>query len=228
MKFSIQPAPWFEFGLSRTAITGGERLPELDIEDIGNIIIGKNLEPGAKGESNQIAGFDVRLRISPLKAYIYGEAAGEDEAGGLPSKWAYLMGVYFADIFNFDLAIEYANNAFEYSGWYTHGTFTSGYTYNNRVIGHHMGSDAKDIFIGSSYYLTEKTRLSMHYDYEERGVSLNNPEERHEVMLALRQTLLNSIDLNLKGGYLKVRDSENLQGNNEKNSLFELSVISKW
>lgn len=203
-------------------------MPGLDLGDIGTILTGKNLEGNAKGESDQIAGGDIRIRITPLKAYVYGEAAGEDEAGWLPYKWAYIVGLYFADIAGADLRIEHADTAFDFAGWYTHGTYTSGYTYRERVIGHHMGGDAKDIFIGTSFFLRENTRFSLHYDYEKRGVSKENPEVHHEFVLALRQKVLKRTSLFLKGGYEKIEDYEHLSGRDINNNLLEFSFESRW
>jgi len=203
-------------------------MPGLDLGDIGTILIGKNLGAKEKGESNQIAGGDVRLRITPLKAYIYGEAAGEDEAGMFPSKWAYLAGLYLADIRGADLRVEYADTAFEFAGWYTHGTYTSGYTYKNRIIGHHMGGDARDFFIGTSFFLTENTRVSLHYDYEKRGVSKENPEIHHEFVLALRQKVMKRMALTLRTGYEKINDLENVNGRDRENNLAEFSFEAWW
>lgn len=228
LRLSFKPMPWFEFGLSRTAITGGKGMPSLRLSDIGTILIGRNLEGKEKGESNQIAGGDIRIRINPLKAYIYGEAAGEDEAGILPYKWAYIVGIYCADILGADLRMEYADTAFQYPGWYTHGVYTSGYTYKERVIGHHMGGDAKDIFIGTSFFLKENTKFFLHYDYEERGLSRGNPEVHHEFVLTLKQQVLERIELSLRGGYEQVKNYEYYSGRDSNNSLLEFSFESRW
>lgn len=224
IRLSFKPRAWLEFGLTRTAITGGRGMPGLGLGDIGTILIGRNLEGAEKGESNQIAGVDVRIRIAPLKAYIYGEAAGEDEAGGLPYKWAYIAGVYFADILGADLRVEHANTAFQYTGWYTHGVYTSGYTYKGRLIGHHMGGDAKDIFVGSSLFLNRNTKVSLHYDYEKRGVSRPNPESHNELLFGLKQRVSKGITLSLKGGYEKVKNSDYVSGRDKENKLVEFSL----
>lgn len=91
-------------------------MPALRLSDIGTILIGKNLEGKARGESNQIAGLDLRIRVTLLKAYIYGEAAGEDEVRMLPHKWVYTVGVYFANLFGANLRVEYADTSFDYPG----------------------------------------------------------------------------------------------------------------
>lgn len=224
LRLSFKPNPWFEFGLTRTAITGGKGMPSLGFGDIGTILIGKNLEGKARGESNQIAGVDLRIRITPLKAYIYGEAAGEDEAGMLPYKWAYIAGIYFADILGADLRVEYANTAFQYPGWYTHGVYTSGYTYKGRLMGHHVGGDAKDIFVGSSFFLNRNTKVSLHYDYEKRGLSRPNPESHNEILFGLNQRISKGIELGLKAGYEKVKNFGYTSGQDRENRLIEFSI----
>jgi len=224
LRLSFKPSPCLEFGPTRTAITGGRGMPGLGLSDIGTILIGRNLEGRVRGESNQIAGVDARIRITPLKAHIYGEAAGEDEAGMLPSKWAYIAGIYFADIFGADLRVEYANTAFQYAGWYTHGVYTSGYTYKGRLIGHHMGGDAQDIFVGSSLFLNRNTKVSLSYNCEKRGVSRLSPESHDKVLFGLRQRVSKGITLNLKGGYGKVKNFEYTSGQDRENKLIGFSL----
>lgn len=224
LRLSFKPTPWLEFGLTRTAITGGRGMPGLGLREIGTILIGRNIEGRARGESNQIAGADVRIRITPLKAHIYGEAAGEDEAGMLPYKWAYVAGIYFADILGADLRIEYADTAFDFAGWYTHGVYTSGYTYKGRLIGHHMGGDARDIFVGSSLLLSKNTKVSLHYNYEKRGVSRANPESHNEVQFGLKHTISKGITLSLRGGYARVKNADYVSERNRENKLIEFSL----
>jgi hypothetical protein len=226
LRFSFKPRPWLEFGLTRTAITGGSGSSGIDFGDIGTILIGKNLGSKEEGESNQIAGGDIRIRIAPLKAFIYGEAAGEDEAGGLPYKWAYIGGIYFADLYGADLRIEYADTASGYSGWYTHSSYE--YTYKGRLMGHHMGGDARDTFVGTSFSLDRNTRLSFHYDYEKRGVSNPNPETHYEFVVGLKRRISRFIKVTLRSGFEKVTNHSNTAGNDKNNSFIELSLLRNF
>ncbi|RPJ11303.1 MAG: capsule assembly Wzi family protein, partial [Deltaproteobacteria bacterium] len=147
---------FLEFGLEKTAIFGGEGRDEdfesfirsllVDGENVGN-------DPG-----DQRAGFDVKLVLpwqwQPVTLYL--EAVGEDQRNHFPTKWFALFGLYLPRVLNLDrleLLGEYANNTnSNYPGlWYTHATYTQGYTYNGRIIGHYMGSDAKDLFLQARY-----------------------------------------------------------------------------
>lgn len=228
LRFSFKPTPSFEFGLSRTAITGGDGMPNIGIGDIGTILIGKNLGNKDAGESNQIAGFDARLRVDALKAFIYGEMYGEDEAGYLPYKWAYIAGIYFSDIIGADLRVEYADTASDFSGWYDHSAYSSGYTFKGRLMGHHMGGDAKDTFIGTSFHLDSLSKVSLHYDYEERGVSNQNPETHHQFVLGLERPLSRQLRLKLKGGLEKVGNFGHTSGLDKDNNFMEIALFRNF
>ena len=87
----------------------------------------------------------------------------------MPSKWGELLGVQLNDILKTgrtDLRIEYAND--HVSGFddlfYTHSVYTSGYTYEGRIIGHHMGTNSSDLFVQLSHYLTEDMILDLAFD----------------------------------------------------------------
>lgn len=140
-------------GFSRVTMFGGEGRPGLTLTDLVGRYFSKPNEAG-KFEVNELAGFDLRWRpplsqILPGHAVeLYGEYGGEDEARFRPTKPAFLGGVEWVHERK-RLIIEYANN--HVGGfadvWYTHSLYTSGYTYRGNIIGHHMGSDAKDLYI---------------------------------------------------------------------------------
>ncbi|MCL0035708.1 capsule assembly Wzi family protein, partial [Thermodesulfovibrionales bacterium] len=113
LRLNFKPSPYIEIGLSRTALLGGEGQPE-DLSTWWKSFTGadKGIELGQVGDHR--AGGDIRItlpfRVQPLQLYV--EAAGEDEAGGLPSKWAYLVGIYLPRIFTLErlsFRAEYAN-----------------------------------------------------------------------------------------------------------------------
>jgi len=129
-----------------------------------------------------LGGFDASVLLPvdwlmPAKSVkLYTDWAGEDEAGGLPSKWGRLYGIKFFEIFKTgktDLDIEYANN--DVSGspdvFYTHGIYTAGYTYDGRVIGYFMGTDSEDLFFRLTHYLNKNIILGLQYDAEKSNLS---------------------------------------------------------
>lgn len=178
MRFNFKPHPYLEIGLHRTAILGGKGRSE-SLKTWIDSFLGKG-EHGSKEEpGDQRAGYDVKVtlpfKVQPIQFYL--EADGEDSANKLPVKWAYLSGVYFPRILNFErlgLRVEYTNTHVKKrpNVWYRHHVYTSGYTYIGRIIGHHVGTDSRDIFIELSYLIPEKGgKISVFYDRQDHNLS---------------------------------------------------------
>jgi hypothetical protein len=140
---------------------GGEGLPPLGVADYLDVFRPTH----EQSQNNQLAGLDVSVLVHcaewlPLRTVkVFADVAGEDEAGYLPSKWGGLYGMVLSDLLKTgrtDLRVEYANNHVQGSPnvFYTHSLYTSGYTYRRRVIGHFMGTDAEDLFVRATHYLS--------------------------------------------------------------------------
>lgn len=233
LRVNLKPVSYFEVGVERTFFLGGRGEDEdfrawyktmtfVNGYDVPN--------DGPDVPNDQHVGADVKITLpfkwQPLQ--IYGEIAAEDISRNITIKGGYLAGIYLPRIFNLDtidLRGEYAQTQ---KILYHHNTYRSGYTYKGRLIGHHMGSDAEDLFVGTSLYGTGSTRYSFYYDRERKGLTKKNPEVSQEFVLALRQKVSERTDLSLKGGYEKVRDSGHISGNNTNNIVFEISFDSSW
>jgi hypothetical protein len=189
LRINFKPAYWLELGATRTVMFGGKGQPDIDASDFLTILGGENLS-GAEDTSNSIAGVDARL-IFPLlwSAEIYGELAGEDEADALGlfpffTKKSYLLGIYLPQIEpsgRFSLRVEYADTTQLGGGspvFYRHGIYTSGYLYEDRIMGHHVGSDATDLSLELRADWSERLSFSLGFDYEQRGESLA-VQEKH-------------------------------------------------
>ncbi len=118
-RVNFKPRPWLEFGLTRTAqFCGGDR--PCDWDTFTDMLFGRdnNDEGGDPSEEpgNQLAGYDMRLR-SPWKALpvaFYTQWIGEDEAGGLPSKFIGQFGLEFwggSPLGGYRLRAEYSDTA---------------------------------------------------------------------------------------------------------------------
>ncbi len=169
LRFNFKPHPIFEVGLSRTIIFDGSGRPSVGLKDYLDMFWPQS----EQAENNQLAGFDVSLLLPfdkkmPVKSIrLYADLAGEDEAGGLPAKWGTLLGMQLSDILltaRTDLRIEYANNrvAGFPNVFYNHGLYQ--YTYKGQIIGHHMGTDAHDLFLRLTHYLNENVIIGIEYD----------------------------------------------------------------
>lgn len=156
IRLDLKPHRYVNIGLARTAMFGGAGR-HVDAEVIWEVITARN-ENVAGEPGNQLGSIDLKvvLPFDLQKVVIYGELGGEDEAGSLPSRVAYLMGAYLPGVLGvdrLDLRVEYGQTYIgKHPGvWYRHHIYTDGYTYNGRIIGHHMGTDARDLFISAAY-----------------------------------------------------------------------------
>ncbi len=201
LRIVIKPLPWLEIGAARAVMFGGGDR-DISFDDFLTIIGGENLS-GGDDTSNSVAGLDARIRIPPLGGLeLYGEVAGEDEAdalGFLPfiSQVAYVSGIYLPRIEpsgRASLRVEYANLIERRNGvpvWYRHGLFRSGYTFEERILGHHAGGDAQDLFVQLGVNLPWNLNLSVEFDYEKRGESRPVTEKHYQPAVELEWALQN-------------------------------------
>ena len=177
LHLTYHPIEAITVGFSRVTMFGGEGRPGLTLVDFVGRYFSKPNEAG-KFEVNELAGFDVRIRptISNIlpghNVELYFEYGGEDEARFRPTKPAFLGGLDWV-YQNWRTIIEYANN--HVGGfanvWYNHTLYTSGYTYRGNIIGHHMGSDANDIYIRTELPFRERWIGGIDFELERRHLS---------------------------------------------------------
>jgi hypothetical protein len=157
-RVNFRPRSWLEFGLTRTAQwCGGNR--ECGWNTFTDMLLGRdNQLDGASTDDqpgNQMAGYDMRLR-SPwrrLPVAFYTQWVGEDEAGGLPSKFLGLFGVeswHSTGVGALRLRGEYADTTCVFTQQpaetncaYRNQIYPQGYAYRGRIIGHSMDNDSR-------------------------------------------------------------------------------------
>ncbi len=174
-RIGMKPHGRLEVGFTRTIIMGGEGQPALSPSRFWNIWFGENKEHN-DDQSNSLAGIDFNLSLPLLQ--FYGEVGGEDEAGHLPSHGAFLAGLYFpkGGLFQEDFRMEYAH--ITHPAWYVHSVYQSGYTYKKRILGHHVGGAAKDLYLEYGVLNRQDIQGKMMADYEERGIAIYPTIER--------------------------------------------------
>ncbi len=165
MRFNFRPLDSLEIGLSRTAQWCGDGRPcdadtFLDLlvgrDNVGDEGIGADNEPG-----NQLAGIDFRwsARLFDQPIAVYGQFIGEDEAGGFPSRWFGQFGGewtgHIARRWSTRLYAEFSGTSCQFyesselfNCAYNHGTYSTGYRYRGRSIGHPADNDARIVSIG--------------------------------------------------------------------------------
>jgi len=221
MRFDFKPGRTFEVGIHRTAILGGEGRPN------DSSIWGKSLFPFFDAENtgtikepgDQRAGFDLTWSIpagrQPVQLYL--EMDGEDEKNNLPNIWAWIGGVYLPRIgswerlgFRFEVGST-MGRPLAPSVWYNHSIYTSGYTYNGRIIGHHIGTDTRDLYFELSYHLPERdSRFLIAYDRHEHNMrGPGSSEIDHEAIAGADMALSDHIGLKAFYNHAWVRNFGN-------------------
>lgn len=230
IRLNIKPHPLVELGASRVAMFGGHGVPSVDFFDYARMFVARSEQE----ENNQLAGFDISILVplwkaAPLRSVrLYADIAGEDESGGLPSKWGEVFGVQLNDLFKTgrtDLRIEYAND--HVSGFddlfYTHSLYTSGYTYEGRVIGHHMGTNSSDLFVQLSHYLTEDMILDLAFDRQTGD--LRTEEEASLDIYEAGLTFFASRDWRIRAAY---RYEDRGELDDEDNHVIQLGLVRRF
>jgi hypothetical protein len=231
LRLNFKPHPDLEFGVSRTILFGGSGMPKLGIVDYINMW----LPQSEQWENNQLAGFDASFFVplssgAPARSIrLYVDGAGEDEAGGLPSKWGWLYGLQISDIFRTgrtDLRVEYADNHVpgQAGVFYSHNLYE--YSYEGKVIGHHMGTDASDLFIQLSHYLTKDMLVDVTYDKEVRDFPSNSRQTTDQ--LGFDFTFFADAKWRLRAGYRYESGPKDGQNPNDDNHILQFCLVRRF
>jgi Capsule assembly protein Wzi len=203
LRLSYLPFSWFEAGFTRLTQFGGEGRNQSFPKTVGNCYT-RDLNQSGQLDCNEQAMADFRLKIPsipyllpfPSGMQLYGELASEDKWDKLIStRAAYLAGLYIPQLFpndTTDLRIEFSDTDYprRYSPelvgtWYNNGNYISGMRQYGFPLGHHMGTDAIDVFIRGTRYLTDDLQLATHLNYQERGRGQPVHERKQETAVEL-------------------------------------------
>jgi len=204
-KWSYKPHPLLEFGHALTCVT----------VDFWRTAFGLGGVHG--GRANYLGNIDWNLRI-PLKIQpvtLYGEHGGGD------SGWAHLFGLYLPRFFaldRIDLRVEYANtNMVQDFSWYHHAASSEGltYRYKGRLMGHHMGRDADDLFINLACHLNSNLKVSFSFDWERHGIPYLVTEKKKEYTFSVEYWLKDYVNWHGAFQWEDVDNQEFSLGNDE-------------
>jgi hypothetical protein len=199
LRIDYLPATWLELGLTRLTQYGGQGSGASFPRTLVNCYKNQPNQTGV-AECNEQAMLDLRALIPhvpylvpfPSGMQVYGELGSEDKWSKfpLPTRAAYLVGIYVPQLFSndtTDLRIEFADTDYprRYSSdlagvWYNNSTFTNGMRQYGFPLGHHMGTDAIDFFMRSTRYITEDLQIGSNFDYQERQRGLAVHERKYE------------------------------------------------
>jgi Capsule assembly protein Wzi len=165
LRFDFRPLPALEIGLSRTAQWCGQGRP-CGFDTFVDLLMGRDNRGGGgttieNEPGNQLAGVDFRwshtLFDRPMA--VYGQAIGEDEAGGFPSRYMGQLGIelsglwgdrwsyrWFGEFAGTSCRFYESNELFNCA--YNHSIYKTGYRYRGRAIGHTADNDSRVVSTG--------------------------------------------------------------------------------
>jgi hypothetical protein len=234
LRLNFKPLPILEFGISQIAVFDGEGRKDLSFGDYFNILYSNSNQENTKLDSNQQVAIDFSLRwpnfheVLPLarSLKIYGEWGAED-TGKPPDRRAYLLGLSFYDLFlmgRADLRMEYANTANPSvpSAWYTHASYPP--IFHERIFGHHVGSNAQDIFVRLTGYLSPKFTLGLDFDAETQGLKDTAKTQSYQWGIDADYWIRDKFKI--KGRYIleNFRDSQSIAGGDKTHHLFGIEL----
>jgi Capsule assembly protein Wzi len=213
LRVSYVPAGWLELGLTRLTMFGGEgrnqSFPKAVLDAYAD-----SPNQGGDLEVNEQAVLDFRATLPGVQ--LYGELGSEDKwSSPMPSRAAYLAGLYVPQLFPgdpTDLRIEYADSDFarRNSGiprvWYNNGTYHSGMRHRGFALGHHMGTDAIDLFVRATRYLSHKLQLGTSFNRQERDRAQSVHETKREAAVDLTWWLTPRAQLTLGYAYQRLKN----------------------
>jgi hypothetical protein len=176
-RLSIQPHHRLKISLFRTAQFGGEGR-KLNSKIFFDMLIGKDNyhsydtnpenEPG-----NQLGGLDFNyLLLKDKNLSLYGQIVGEDEAGYLPSKTFYSLGMSYSwDKLNLKkINFEHIDTGSrQINTTYNHSIYKNGYRYHGRPIGSVFDADSKI----SSFNYQQVLKNNTYFEFAVVKASLN-------------------------------------------------------
>jgi hypothetical protein len=197
----LKPAHWLELGFVAGVQFDGKGVPGLGMKDVIDLITFENpTNESGQNLTNQLAAIDLRLTLPFLRySQIYLEYGGEDTSGFPDSNaevfeflfgdQAFLIGLYVPRLtddgrttFRFEwMANDFANDQTP-GVWYGNSTYTSGFTYQGRVLGHAAGGDGEEFFGRLTRDLTKQATAGMDFSYHRRGdvILVRDPTARKE------------------------------------------------
>jgi hypothetical protein len=222
----MKPTTWFEFGVLEATQFGGETVPGLRGQDILKMLTFQRIgKEGEENRANQLLSFDWRFTLPFLRfTQIYTEIGFEDR-GDI----GVLAGLYvprLTDDGHTTFRFEWMRNTIHIDRipgvWYTHDTFTSGFTFEGMVLGHANGGESQEFFWRLTRDLTAHAMLGLDAAYRWRQgdllVGTTTRESHYEVGLDLQYFVTAAWEVNARFAWEKVQNF-NLQPDTDRENL---------
>ncbi len=226
VRVNLKPHPALELGASRAAILGGEKV-SLTFKDFWKTLLGvEETLP-----SYTLLTFDARLVTEYFQ--LYGEAGMEDVHGFVQTDLAYIAGLLIPYVARyFDARIEWADLSAK--DWYRSPSFTSGYTYRGRLIGHPVGGGGRELFgeIGAGIRGSKFRAFGAYQTREGRGSNVDVLERHHQVGGSWDFTDIDPEGIGFTAGaefaYDRIEDANHEVGSGEDLFFAGLTLRGRW
>lgn len=234
LRLGIKPHPYLELGASHVNIFGGPNRRDLSAVDIIKILYSNTNRDYTKTDSNAEVAVDIALTMPHVKKYIflaegfklYSELGAED-TGFPPDRRAGLGGLTLFKPFGLERAVlrgEYANTATKSvpGVWYNHTEYPM--RYDDRVFGHHAGSDSDDIFVEWSHDI-EKFFYKLSFDRERSGIRTQiYTQSKNQYSGELGYRYNNNAKFTLQYAYEEIINLGYVQDKRQKNHFLGMTV----
>ncbi len=181
LQFTFRPMDLFSVGIYHTGMFGGGGRKE-DFTTFWKMMFpfGQGDNTGSPNEpGDHKAGFTFEWYVSntyqPLK--VYGEWAGEDSAGGFPSRHSYIYGLLFTDT----AGIEGLQTSYEHlkmdpdhrDYWYHHyPIYHDGYTNDGIIMGHYNGANGSRDTLRVTYLKDLRSDYTLAWEhFDDHGIT---------------------------------------------------------
>ncbi|MFH2013262.1 MAG: capsule assembly Wzi family protein [Pseudomonadota bacterium] len=236
LRLNIKPLPTLEMGLSHIAIFGGEGRELSFTETLEVLYSNRNLS--GKQESNQQFAFDfsfwvhdINHKTKLLRSIKFYAEIGAEDTGYPPDHRAHLVGLLFKDLFltgKTDLRIEYVHTSPGQGPdfWYFHSYYPAFYI--GRVFGHHVGSNAQNIFARVTSYLNNNLIAGIDIDMETRGLSKTVQEKRYQFGVDVSYNVTDMIEIRGRYGFERVNNLNFVDGVEKDYHFFGGELITRF
>jgi len=232
MRLALRPNRYLEIGASRAMHFGGEGRDE-SFSTFWDILTGERESAGDTPKGNSLTSIDAKVflpsRVQP--AVLYGEWGGEDVSRGfIFTRHAWLGGLFLPSIGPFrkaDLRFEYGTTISKKPGvWYQHDQYP--HQYNGQILGHPMGTDARDLFLEGRLFLDPSSFLELNFDRTTRSFPGPAKEERERIAGGLVAWVTGSVRAEGKAAYDRFSNEGGVSGRDGSNKSIEFSAAWQY
>jgi len=148
----------------------------------------------------------------------------------ISSRHAWLAGVFLPSIGTFwkaDLRAEGGTTITENPGtWYKHPQYP--HQYNGQILGHHMGTDARNLFVEARYFIDPSSYLDVSYDQTERSYPGPAKEKGKRIAGGFVAWFTKNVRAEGKVAYERYTDAGGVSGRDRNLKSVELSAAWQY